>query len=66
MGATPDKPLMRCVGEFVGYILNAVKSNPKKHIHELHRSVEERADGQVTLRRTTVDEIEIQSGDSHV
>ena len=31
MAATPDKPLMRCVGEFVGYILNAVKSNPKKH-----------------------------------
>jgi len=66
MATTPDKPLMRCLGEFVGYIVNAVKTNPDKNKHELHRSVEEQTDGQVTLRRTTIDEIEIQSGDAHV
>ena len=66
MATTPDKPLMRCLGEFVGYIVNAVKTNPKKNKHELRRSVKEQTDGQVTLRRTTIDEIEIQSKDAHV
>jgi hypothetical protein len=66
MATTPDKPLMRCLGEFVGHIVNAVKSNPPKNIHELNRSVEERADDQVTLRRTTIEEIEIHSEETNV
>ena len=65
MATTPDKPLMRCLGEFVGYIVNAVKQTPKKNTRELNRTVEESSNGQVTLRRTTIDEIEIQSEEPH-
>ena len=61
MASTPDKPLMRCLGEFVGHIVKSVKSNPTKTTSEVNRSVEERKGGNVTLRRTTIDEIEIQS-----
>ena len=52
---------MRCLGEFVGHILHAVKSDSAKK--GLHRSVEEKVEGNVTLRRTTIDEIEIRSKD---
>ena len=65
MATTPDKPLMRCLGEFVGHIVNAVKQTPKKNTRELNRTVEESSNGQVTLRRTTIDEIEIQSEEPH-
>ncbi|MDP6541476.1 MAG: hypothetical protein QGF07_01700 [Phycisphaerales bacterium] len=52
------------MGEFVGHIVRSVTSNPKTTTHEINRKVEERKDGQVTLRRTTIDEIEIQSEDT--
>ncbi len=65
MATTPDKPLMRCLGEFVGHIVNAVKQTPQKNTRELNRSVEEKSNNQITLRRTTIDEIEIQSGETH-
>lgn len=60
MASTPDKPLMRCLGEFVGHIVKSVKADPTRSTREINRTVEERKDGQVTLRRTTIDEIEIQ------
>ncbi len=64
MSENRNKPLMRCLGEFVGHILHAVKSDSSKQ--GLHRSVEEKVEGNVTLRRTTIDEIEIRSkGDSY-
>jgi len=66
MSTTPDKPLMRCFGEFVGHIVHAVKTIPRKNKREINRSVEEQTDGQVTLRRTTIDEIEIHAGETHV
>ena len=52
---------MRCLGEFVGHIIQAVK--PESRSNELNRKVDERTDGNVTLRRTTIDEIEIQKED---
>jgi|TARA_X000000368_G_C22967744_1_gene683997 hypothetical protein len=61
MSKNRNKPLMRCLGEFVGHILHAVKSDSAKK--GLHRSVEEKVEGNVTLRRTTIDEIEIRSKD---
>jgi ribosomal protein L1 len=64
MAMNSNKPLMRCLGEFVGHIVRSVTSNPKTTTHEINRKVEERKDGQVTLRRTTIDEIEIQSEDT--
>jgi len=58
MMATNDKkPLMRCLGEFVGHIVHAVKKDSTTR--EVNRTVEEKKDGNVTLRRTTIDEIEI-------
>ena len=66
MATTPDKPLMRCLGEFVGHIVHAVKTIPRKNKREINRSVEEQTDGQVTLRRTTIDEIEIHAEETHV
>ena len=62
MATTPDKPLMRCLGEFVGHILSAVKTTPVNVTKEVNRTVEERNDENVTLRRTTIDEIEFQQG----
>ncbi len=56
--ATEDKkPLMRCLGEFVGHILHAVKSDATKR--EVNRTIEEQKEANMTLRRTTIDEIEI-------
>ena len=66
MATTPDKPLMRCLGEFVGHIVHAVKTTSGKNKQEINRSVEEQTDGQVTLRRTTIDEIEIHAEETHV
>ncbi len=53
------KPLMRSLGEFVGHIYKAVKTNPKQRRVVLNRSRSEEDRGNVTLRRTTIDEIEI-------
>ena len=61
MSAEHKQPLMRCLGEFVGPIIRAIKSDSKTH--ELNRTVEENTDGHVTLRRTTIDEIEIRTED---
>ena len=63
MAVNSNKPLMRCLGEFVGQIIKSITSNPSKTTREMNRSVQERKEGQVTLRRTTIDEIEIQSED---
>lgn len=62
MSTKHKKPLMRCLGEFVGHIVRAVQSDSSKQ--ELDRTVEEKIEGNVTLRRTTIDEIEINSKDS--
>ena len=56
-----NKPLMRCLGEFVGHIVHAVKT--KSSASEVSRTVEEKVDGNITLRRTTIDEIEIREED---
>jgi len=56
----PRKPLMRCLGEFFGNIAEGIRTDPAKgERQEVSRTVEERVDGDVTLRRTTIDEIEI-------
>lgn len=62
MSVEHNKPLMRCLGEFVGHIVRALKSDSKSQ--EVRRTIEEKTDGQVTLRRTTIDEIEIRAEDS--
>lgn len=57
MSAEHNKPLMRCLGEFVGHIFRAVKSDVRTR--EVARNVEEKKESKMTLRRTTIDEIEI-------
>jgi len=58
------KPLMRCLGEFFGNIAKGVKAKPGEgERSEVARHVEETTEGDVTLRRTTIDEIEIHPKD---
>jgi len=75
---TSDKPksLMRNLGEFFGHIAHGVKADPARPAtqkpaarkQEVRREVEEREetgpDGRkVTVRRTTIEEIEIHGTD---
>jgi hypothetical protein len=62
MATNGKKPLMRCLGEFVGHLLHAVKGDSSTR--EVKRTVDEKKDGNVTLRRTTIDEIEIKQEES--
>ena len=59
---TPDranKSLARSLGEFVGHIVRGVKSKPEPKDKVVRRhDVEEEQRGDVTLRRTTIEEIE--------
>lgn len=62
MTSQKQKSLMRCLGEFVGHIVHAVKNSSTSK--EVHRTVEEKNKGNMTLRRTTIDEIEIKQEDT--
>ena len=53
------KPLMRSLGEFVGHIVKAVKTDPSRKQTTISKSVDEENRGNITLRRTTIEEIEI-------
>ncbi len=60
----PDnsKSTMRSLGEFFGHILKGVRSQPQKRAHTLvSKQVQEerRDEGKVTLRRTIIEEIEV-------
>ncbi len=62
----PPKPLMRSLGEFFGHIVRAVKTDPAKapapRAEVRRETAEETRDtpaGPVTLRRTTIEEIEL-------
>ena len=50
---------MRSIGEFFGHIVKAVRTDPSKKQTVISKSVEEEDHGNITLRRTTIDEIEI-------
>ena len=56
---SPNKPLMRSLGEFVGHIVKAVRSEPKAQRTVLNKTTRQEKRGAITLRRTTVEEIEI-------
>ncbi len=53
------KPLMRSLGEFVGHILKAVRTDPRAQRTVLNKTTQQETRGTMTLRRTTVEEIEI-------
>ena len=63
MASTQKKSIMRCVGEFFGHVGRAIKTKPtgEGERRELKRTVEERQEGEVTLRRTTIEEVEFKT-----
>ncbi len=58
MTTPPRKTIMRSLGEFCGHIVKAVKADPASEKKTLRKTVEQEDRGNVTLRRTTVEEIE--------
>jgi len=60
MAQKNDKSIMRSFGEFVGHIWKGVKADPNASTRrqEVRRTVEEEDRGNMTLRRTTIEEIE--------
>lgn len=49
----------RYLGEFVGHIWKGVRAHPSKSKHVLRTDVQEERHGDITLRRTTIEEIEL-------
>ncbi|HZW10485.1 MAG TPA: hypothetical protein VFF69_11330 [Phycisphaerales bacterium] len=67
MAEPKPKSLMHNLGQFFGHVAKGIKapSGPRPQTHEVRREVEEReetgpAGERITVRRTTVEEIEIQ------
>ncbi len=67
--AKERKSISRCLGEFVGHIVHGVRADlrtDEPQRREVRREVEERegelGGRKVTLRRTTIEEIEMESG----
>ena len=63
MTSPPDKSkksLMRSLGEFVGHVSKAVRTDPSSNRTVVRHDVEEeeRPDG-IVLRRTTIEEVEL-------
>lgn len=69
MADQPPKSLARSLGEFFGHIWHGVKTDPapgagpgqapERHTVKHHVQEETSPDGQITLRRTTIEEIEV-------
>jgi hypothetical protein len=59
--APRKKSLMRCLGEFTGFIAKGIKTkvDDTSSCKEVSRTVEETREGNVTLRRTVIEEVEI-------
>ena len=62
MTKSENKPLMRSLGEFVGHIVKAVKNEPGPKRVVLNKTTQQERRGTITLRRTTLEEIEIRDG----
>jgi len=58
MPTNRNNPLMRNLGEFVGHLVKAVKTDPKRRKQIVRRDTEEDDRGSMILRRTTIEEIE--------
>lgn len=59
MPAKQDKSLARSLGEFFGHIVKGIKSDPAAKRTVVKKTTEERREGDVVLRRTVIDEVEI-------
>ncbi len=49
---------MRNLGAFFGHVARAIRSDPAKKRITVSKIVEEEDRGNITLRRTTIDEVE--------
>lgn len=61
---TPErsKPLMRSLGELVGHVVKAIRTDPRRAAPR-RGTTDEQQRGRVTLRRTTIEEIELDADD---
>ena len=60
MTGTKDKPLMRSLGEFFGHIIKGIRTDPARpQTTVLKKEIKEEDHGDVILRRTTIEEIEV-------
>ncbi len=59
MSRSKDKSLLRNLGEFFGHLYKAIRTDPAKKRVILKKTEEEEKRGDITLRRTTIEEIEI-------
>jgi len=65
MARPDDKSIMRSLGEFVGHVWRGVKADPAKQgdrrtlRHDIEEETRDGPEGRVTLRRTTIEEIEV-------
>ena len=57
----PPKPLMRSLGLFVGHLFRAATADPRRQVvsRTVEESNQETPQGHVTLRRTTIEEVEV-------
>lgn len=64
MAKSNDKSIMRSLGEFVGHVWKGVKADPAREKRVVNHNVEtetrDTPEGRVTLRRTTIEEMEIE------
>lgn len=62
---TAAKPLARCLGEAVGHLVRAVRTPVEGRVERrivVEQRTETRQHGELTLRRTVIDEIETPPG----
>ena len=57
MGSRRSQPLARSLGQFLGHIVKAVRTDPNRRV--LRREQQQERRGDVVLRRTTIDEVEL-------
>ncbi len=64
MSVEKKKSLMRNLGAFFGHIVKAAKTDAREKKTVVRKTVEEETHGDVTLRRTTIEEIEFKENDT--
>lgn len=70
MSGKQNKSLARNLGEFFGHLWSGVKADPKAPAptkrtlrHDVQERTEPAPGGKVTLRRTTIEEVEYEPGE---
>jgi hypothetical protein len=69
VSASKRKSLARSFGEFFGHIARGVKTDPatdarRSDTREVQRTVEEHDQGDVILRRTVIDEVQLKNSNT--